>query len=72
MMPTLSIHFASAGVFGAVPTLGVAFPMGLELAALVPIGFAAGLAALLIQAIRANRRAERTSRPTAIAAHHTA
>jgi hypothetical protein len=72
MMPTLSMSYVSEAVIGAVPTLGLAFPLGLELAALIPIGFAAGLAAVLIQAMRANRRAERTSRPTTIAAHHAA
>jgi hypothetical protein len=71
MLPTLSMNYVSEAVIGAVPT-SLAFPMGLELAALVPIGFAAGLAAVLIEAMRATRRAERSSRPTTIPAHHTA
>ncbi len=72
MMPTLSFNYVSEAVIGAVPTLSLAFPLGLELAALVPIGFAAGLAAVLIQAMRANRRSEQTSRHTTIPAHHVA
>jgi hypothetical protein len=72
MMPTLSFNYVSEAVIGAAPTLGLTFPVGLELAALVPVGFAVGLAAVLIEAMRANRRAERTSRPTTIPAHHAA
>ena len=45
MMPTLGMNYVSDAVIGAVPTLSLAFPLGLELVALVPIGFAAGLAA---------------------------
>ena len=72
MMPTLGMNYVSDAVIGAVPTLSLAFPLGLELVALVPIGFAAGLAAVLFEAMRANRRAERTSRSTTIPAHHAA
>lgn len=72
MLPTLSMSFVSEAVIGTVPTLGLAFPLGLELAALIPIGFAAGLAAVLIEAMRTTRRTERTSRPTTIPAHHAA
>jgi hypothetical protein len=72
MMPTLTFNFVSDAVIGAAPVMGLSFPLGLELAALVPIGFAVGLAAVLFEAIRLNRRTVRTSRPTTIPAHHAA
>lgn len=72
MMPTMSFSFLSAAS-AAIPTLAVTYPYSLELAALVPIGFAAGLFAVLMEAMRTNRRAERRARrPAAVPARTAA
>lgn len=68
MMSTMSFSFFDAAMTAAVPTLTLSFPYGLELLALVPIGFATGLFAVLIQARRADRRAERKPRLSAVPA----
>jgi hypothetical protein len=72
MMPTMSFSFLNAAFTAAIPTLTVSFPYSFELAALVPIGFAVGLFTVLIEAMRANRRAEQRARPTAVPARTAA
>jgi hypothetical protein len=72
MMPTMSFGFLNAAFTAAIPTLPLTFPYGLEVAALVPIGFAVGLFAVLIEAMRANRRAERRGRLSAVPARTAA
>jgi hypothetical protein len=61
----MSFSYFDAAVGAAIPTLVLSYPYGLQLAALVPIGFAAGLFAVL-QAARASQR-QRSRRKTPLA-----
>ena len=72
-MPTFfSLPFVSAAFGGAIPSLPLAFPAGLELAALVPVGFATGLLAALFHAMRVNRENERRARVSRVPAQSPA
>ena len=57
MMPTVPFLVGDA-VVSAIPSVSLSLPIGIELAALIPLGFAAGLFALLLAATRATRSAE--------------
>ena len=72
MMPTMSFSYFDAAVGAAIPTLVLSYPYGFQLAALVPIGFAAGLFAVL-QAARTSQRSRRKTTPlTAVPARSAA
>lgn len=61
MMPISTFTYVSEALGGRIPSLPLDLPIGIELAALVPIGFAAGLLAVLFQAMRATRHADRST-----------
>lgn len=71
MMPTIPV-FVSDAVVSAIPSLPLGLPIGIQLAALVPVAFAAGLFALLLGAIRVTRSAERRAQAPRIPARSAA
>lgn len=62
MLPVMNFPvfpIANEALVQGVPSIPLGFPHDVALLALIPIGFAAGLAFVLATAMRANRRARR-------------